>query len=422
MKKIYLCCYCLISSFYPTLAQKIHLIGLVDTLSTESLHGNAYVVKQLRELTTRLVEENMNPTLLLLSPAELADSDSLMAKLKALSVGADDVILCYNAAQAYYTPSDTMPVLRFGTNTYSDIKCANLRDLLLEKKARLTVIINECIEFSRQSFTGTTNISRGIPRGYLNKAAINALFLQTSGSLLVLSSKQGDQTIITEDNGGIFAQSFFSHLYDSLFSEMPTWEAIMQNVVKETTKKSADFGEHQVPVYESVLTYEKTKNQVKTETLINVTMNTYKVDDFEIELRTDKGVRELTYFKCDTLHYWLKSSKPCFLRLIDIWSDGRMVALLDNYELPAEKVNQWIEIKAANNHYFRCGSPFGTEYLLSFASEKRFTDLSMNINGGTRFLKDSLEKVLSITRDNNHVVLEDKLLIVTKDISTRKCN
>lgn len=422
MKKLYLFLTLFFVLSFAMSAQEIHLIGLVDSVSSESIKGNAFVVSRLKALQNQFSEENIHAKLYLLDASDLENSEYLIQKLSQLQVSSNDVILCYNAAQGYYTVASSYPVLRFGKTANSDIQLGKLQDILLQKQARLTLIINEFSELTNdQRLSNTEKLERRIPRGYINRNAVQSLFMDSRGSLLIQSSKQGRQSIITEDNGGLFAQSFFNHLYESLFDEMASWDILLQNTVNETVKKSADFGEQQEPIYEGTVISGKSEKQIKTETAINVTSNSYKSDDFEIEIRTDRGVRDLTYYKCDTLHYWFKSSKPCFVRLIDVWADGRIVLLLNNFELTEEKVNQWIEIKGVNNQYFRCGPPYGNDYLLSFASMKKFSELPMVIDRGIHFLKESLENIMSSIRSSDNVILEDKLKIITKDAPNKAC-
>jgi hypothetical protein len=290
---------------------------------------------------------------------------------------------------------------------------------LNEKKARFCVLVNESCNAKHKN---RDNINNNEPRSLFNIEALKHLFLDSKGTLLMLSCSLNQKSIITED-GGVFAHSFFTTLREQFYSASPLWEIITQKTVILTQRAAMGYENFQQnPYVENNITYQSptsAEEDTEKDIAVNVTINPYRYGDFEIEIKTEKGRNDLTYYKCDTLRYWFKTSKPCFLRVVDIWPDDRTCLLLDNYKVDTSEVGKWIEIKAPNNQFFQCTEPFGTDYLISFASAKPFCALNLKIEGGIPFLRDDFKNAIECSRGTHlmgsTIVLEDRLKIITKD-------
>lgn len=398
-------------------SQRIHIIGLIDYQSDERVYGNKYIKNQLIDLKNTFENTDYEVDTIFFLKEELADTNFVISKIKNLQVTPNDAIFCYVAAHGYNKNNELYPTVRLGTTNQSDIYIGNLKQLLNQKQVRLYVLLNESCNVlykTHQVF------SRNAPRANLNKKTIKALFNDSKGSFIMMSCNVSQRSIIT-DEGGIFSQCFFNALNEQFYSELPHWEVIAQKTAQLTPKKvmENDTSFIQNPIYENNIQYAESHNtqeEIEKQIVIDVSTNTYRVDDFEIEIKTDKGRNDVVYYKSDTIRYWFKTTKPCFLRLIDIWPDNRICLLLDNYEVKPEEVSKWVEIKIAKGKSIICVAPFGIDYLMSFASTQPFCKLNLLMFRGTKFVKGDLKDVLNCSRNSlNSIVLEDKLLITTKD-------
>ena len=84
-----------------TFAQKIHVIGLIDTESDERVYGNRYVKTQLNELGKNLSALDFKVDSLIIPNEILSDTTIVLNKIRDLKIEKNDVIFCYVAAHGY---------------------------------------------------------------------------------------------------------------------------------------------------------------------------------------------------------------------------------------------------------------------------------------------------------------------------------
>lgn len=420
MKKIYFILFLCLTRFSVT-AQKIHIIGLIDYQSDERVFGNKYIKHQLTDLQNLLIDADYEVDTIYFQKEELADTNLVINTLNQLNVDEEDVIFCYTAAHGYNQNNDIYPTIRLGLTSKSDIYLGNLKKILHQKQARLCILLNESCNVIHKT---QHHFSYNVPRANFNKKTLKSLFNHTKGTFTMLSCNVNQRSVLT-DEGGIFAQCFFNALTEQFYAESPHWEIIAQKTAHLTPKKALenDLSFIQHPIYENNTQYDgepKSQEEIEKQIIIDATTNSYKVEDFEIEIKTDKGRNDVVYYRSDTIRYWIRTTKACFLRLIDVWPDNRICLLVDNYEVKPEEVSNWIEIKIGKGKSIICVPPFGTDNLISLASDQAFCRLNLVIDRGTRFVKGSLKETLDCSRNTpNSIVLEDRLNIITKDRFSR---
>lgn len=409
-----------------TFAQRVHIIGLVDTESDERVYGNRYVKTQLNELGKNLSALDFKVDSLIMPNEILSDTAIVLNKIRDLKIEKNDVIFCYVAAHGYNKGREPYPTIRFGLTNQSDISIGNLKRILEEKKARLCIVVNESCNAVHRNIN---SFNKTEPRSLFNIQAVQHLFADAKGTLLLLSCSMNQKSIITED-GGVFAKAFFYTLNEQFYTESPLWEVIAQKVSRLTQRAAQEYENfQQKPYIENNITYlssNESKEETEKDIAVNITINPYKFEDFELEIKTDKGRNNLVYYKCDTLRFWVRATKPCFIRVVDIWPDNKTCLLLDNYKIDADKIDKWIEINALPNQpFFICSEPFGIDYLLSFASQKPFCSLSTIRQNGISFVEGDFKNAIECSRGKllmgSTVVLEDRLKIFTKDKSGVNC-
>ena len=408
----------LLMSGVATFAQTIHIIGLVDTESDERLAGNKFVKTQLYELGRNLSVTDLKIDSVQFTQESLLDTSLIYDKIRKIKVEKNDVIFCYSAAHGYNRGGSVYPTIRFGLTNQSDIYIGKLKGVLESKNARLCIIINEsCNALHKNKFFFNNNE----PRSLFNLQSLKRLFVDSKGTFLMLSCDLDQKSLITEE-GGIFGKAFFYTLHEQFYSESSSWEIIAQTTKRLTQRAALEYENfQQVPYIENNLSYQSTtETQSEKDVAVNVTINPYKYEDFEIEIKTDKGRENLMYYKCDTLRISIRVTKPCFIRLVDISPDNQTSLLLDNYRIDADKVGKWIEINSIPNQpYFICSQPFGVDYLLSFASQKAFCPLNFKKVNGIPYLEDDFKNAIDCTRGKllmgAGIVLEDKIKVLTKD-------
>ena len=123
-------------------------------------------------------------------------------------------------------------------------------------------------------------------------------------------------------------------------------------------------------------------------------------DQFQLEVWTDRGQDALLYSQGELMKIYLRSNRPCYVRLIYILADGQKTLLLDNLPINAESVNRSLSVNELKDLDFECASPFGAEMLVAVARTDQFDPLQTVERDGYYFLPVSQpEEVAYLTRD-----------------------
>ena len=123
-------------------------------------------------------------------------------------------------------------------------------------------------------------------------------------------------------------------------------------------------------------------------------------DQFQLEVWTDRGQDALLYGQGELMKIYLRSNRPCYVRLIYILADGQKTLLLDNLHINAESVNRSLSVNELKDLDFECAAPFGAEMLVAVGRTDQFDPLKTVEKDGYYFLPVSQpEEVAYLSRD-----------------------
>ena len=123
-------------------------------------------------------------------------------------------------------------------------------------------------------------------------------------------------------------------------------------------------------------------------------------DQFQLEVWTDRGQDALLYGQGELMEIYLRSNRPCYVRLIYILADGQKTLLLDNLPINAESVNRSLSVNELKDLDFECAAPFGAEMLVAVGRTDQFDPLKTVEKDGYYFLPVSQpEEVAYLSRD-----------------------
>ena len=121
---------------------------------------------------------------------------------------------------------------------------------------------------------------------------------------------------------------------------------------------------------------------------------------FQLEVWTDRGQDALLYGQGELMKIYLRSNRPCYVRLIYILADGQKTLLLDNLPINAESVNRSLLVNELKDLDFECAAPFGAEMLVAVGRTDQFDPLKTVEKDGYYFLPVSQpEEVAYLSRD-----------------------
>ena len=144
------------------------------------------------------------------------------------------------------------------------------------------------------------------------------------------------------------------------------------------------------------------------------TENETTTDTMRLDLWTDKGRDDLIYHKGERLKLYARVDRPCYLRLIYHFADGRRALLVDNRRIDSSKVN-------GNYIYsedFVCDAPFGVEVLQVLSRTERFEPVStVESQDGYKILPSTLDKLLGQLRGirpaKGHILQAERRITIT---------
>ena len=123
-------------------------------------------------------------------------------------------------------------------------------------------------------------------------------------------------------------------------------------------------------------------------------------DQFQLEVWTDRGQDALLYGQGELMKIYLRSNRPCYVRLIYILADGQKTLLLDNLPINAESVNRSLSVNELKDLDFECAAPFGAEMLVAVGRTDQFDPLKTVEKEGYYFLPvNQPEEVAYLSRD-----------------------
>lgn len=105
------------------------------------------------------------------------------------------------------------------------------------------------------------------------------------------------------------------------------------------------------------------KNEPILEQRLEALEETSVVNDFEIDVWTNKGNNNPIFREKEKMQISLKVNEVCYIRVIDIFADGTEVLLVDNFKIESYNVNKDYTIPIT----FECSEPFGAETIIVMA-------------------------------------------------------
>ncbi|MDQ1089704.1 DUF4384 domain-containing protein [Siphonobacter sp. SORGH_AS_1065] len=147
----------------------------------------------------------------------------------------------------------------------------------------------------------------------------------------------------------------------------------------------------------------------------------------KLEIRTDRGRTGVEYWAGQSMILEAKANRPCHVRLLYRLADGTQTLLENDFVIKPGQENQLVRI--APEASFICSAPYGTEYLLAYASEEPFCALPTVPNREGYFRQEGEYQIFvgSLSAFNtlmkcakNSVIAEDHLQITTREGKTDK--
>jgi hypothetical protein len=116
--------------------------------------------------------------------------------------------------------------------------------------------------------------------------------------------------------------------------------------------------------------------------------------DLNVEVWTNKGDDNLIFTEGETVKFFIRSNKECYIRFTYHLADNQAVLMLDNYYIAAHMANKVIELPDE----FECAAPFGVETLQVNAQTKPFDNLITRNQDSYQFIDESISDAVIKTR------------------------
>ncbi len=125
----------------------------------------------------------------------------------------------------------------------------------------------------------------------------------------------------------------------------------------------------------------------------------------DAQISTQKGSSALIFHEGETMNMYVNVTRPAYLRLINIWSDGTQLSLLENYYIPEEEANQTTQLPFE----FEAACPCGTEYIILMAQSEPFGDIELRNEDGFDYIQGDITELLTGIRNyqQQNLVLKD---------------
>lgn len=179
---------------------------------------------------------------------------NLLNCINSLNVGSNDVVVFLYSGHGFRFDDDTDDYPRMYLNYKDQIEnsddyygVSEIYDLLIKKKARLTIVLTDCCNSeygcTRQEVEGSGLRSRGNNNYDVKK--LEKLFITNSGSLKATAAKAG-QYALCDAAGGFLITSFLNNIHSAISavsSEVPSWQTILDHssdYVKRKTQNNYD--------------------------------------------------------------------------------------------------------------------------------------------------------------------------------------
>jgi Caspase domain len=278
--RLIFCCFILTSCNICD-AQKLHLILVADNRDPEignpsgvslsfyeRIAQNVENATKLQVVTHKIMSDNLS-------------KDYILNRINTLSVADKDVVFFYSSTHGWNDNTSEYPmlVLQAGVEASREnsINLKTIYDLLMQKKARLTIVFGEaCNELKSARPKAGPSRTATHPLTEMNTEYIKDLFLRSKMSILVCSSRKGQFSFSDKEEGGRFTQAFYNifqnYTSNNYRREAPTWQKIMEDVKNKTNQMSQEISrKDQEPYYEitQLTNVEVVPRAVVTDKIVN---------------------------------------------------------------------------------------------------------------------------------------------------------
>ena len=119
----------------------------------------------------------------------------------------------------------------------------------------------------------------------------------------------------------------------------------------------------------------------------------------KLEVWTDRGKNALLYSQGELMKIYLRTNRPCYVRLLYILANGQKTLLVDNLQINPESINRPLLVNDLLEIDFECTSPFGAEMIIGVARNYPFDTIETNERDGYIFIDtDNPKHLANITR------------------------
>ena len=119
----------------------------------------------------------------------------------------------------------------------------------------------------------------------------------------------------------------------------------------------------------------------------------------KLEVWTDRGKNALLYSQGELMKIYLRTNRPCYVRLLYILANGQKTLLVDNLQINPESINRPLLVNDLLEIDFECTSPFGAEMIIGVARNYPFDTIETTEKDGYIFIDtDNPKHLANITR------------------------
>ena len=119
----------------------------------------------------------------------------------------------------------------------------------------------------------------------------------------------------------------------------------------------------------------------------------------KLEVWTDRGKNALLYSQGELMKVYLRTNRPCYVRLLYILANGQKTLLVDNLQINLESINRPLLVNDLLEIDFECTSPFGAEMIIGVARNYPFDTIETTERDGYIFIDtDNPKHLANITR------------------------
>lgn len=384
--------------------------------------------------------------------------------LRALSPQPNDVLLFYYTGHGYNLRgrADRFPVLMLEkkrANAARNPGLAEIHQRLKAKKARLCITFGDCCNNLITTTRGMVR-KKPVPGGGFNdslNAGYRKLFLATKGDVLIASSAPPQQACAHPDSGSFYTRAFDEALSAiGQMNRVVSWQTLLRDAQTRLNRHAATRSKQSLfavnvavlpsteialasPPMPEISRVEAGPALAATSQAVVIKQPASDQPDpyalavldtlgapataaaLNVEIRTDRGRQGVAYGEGDSMVIEVKASRPCHLRLVYLLADGTKTLLETNFEVKPGQENRYVRV--APEASLVCAEPFGTEFLLAYASETAFCPLPTNPNAqlyvrtenGYRIFVGSLAETIRAARctQGGQAVVEDRIQLTT---------